>query len=384
MKNNVEKVEKCYGCSACFNICPTKCISMKPNKRGFLEPVIDYEKCINCGACIRICPRMKEYRKEVLKNPKTYILKNKSKEIRNISTSGGFFSSIADYFIENNGVIYGCIVDEDLKIKHIRTECDYSRMRGSKYVQSDLGNTFAEIKKDLLDNKLVLFTGSPCQCAGLKTYLGKDYDNLYIIDFICHGPQSPLIWSEYINFLTEKNGKIKDYHFRTKLNGWHSHTEVIEYESGIKEYDTLDSSLNKELFHLGLSLREACYHCQFTSLNRLGDITMGDAWGLEKIKPEFDDNLGTSLILINSEKGNKLFNQIKNTISYLEQDIEDYIVYNPRLKTSRPNSKKRDEFWKIYDKKGFKGIIKKYTGYSFFKKVKKIIKRILTKLHLWK
>lgn len=383
MKNNVECVEKCYGCSACFNICPTKCISMRPNKRGFLEPIVDKEKCINCGACIKICPRLKKYDKEKKHEIKTFIVKN-NKDIRNISTSGGFFSVVADYFIKNKGVIYGCIVDKNLKIVHVRTEKDYSRMRGSKYVQSELTNTFSLIKKDLLDNRLVLFTGSPCQCAGLRSYLGKDYDNLYILDFICHGPQSPLLWSEYIKFLTEKKGKIKDYNFRTKINGWHSHTEVVEFENGEKEYDTLDTNINKELFHLGLSLREACYDCQFTSLNRIGDITMGDAWGLEKINPSFDDNLGTSLIIVNSNKGQNLFDKIKSNVVYEEQNIEDYITYNPRLKNSRPNSKKREEFWKLYDKKGFKGVIKKYTGYNKVKKIKKFIRTILIKLHLWK
>lgn len=384
MKNNVEKVEKCYGCSACFNICPTKCISMKPNKRGFLEPVIDENKCINCGACIKICPRMKDYLTKLKSAPKTYILKHNNENTRNLSTSGGFFSGVADYFIKNNGVIYGCIVNENLNIIHVRTQKDYSKMRGSKYVQSDLNSVFSVLKKDLLDNKLVLFTGSPCQCAGLKSYLGKDYENLYMIDFICHGPQSPLIWADYIDYLTQKNGKIKDYHFRSKLNGWHKHTEEIEYESGVIEHDTIDSGINKELFHLGLSLREACYDCQFTSLNRLGDITMGDAWGIDKIKPDFDDNLGTSLVLINNEKGRKLFDDIKENFTYEEQNIDDYIVYNPRLNSSRPNSSKRNKFWKVYEKKGFIGIIKKYTSHSIISKMKRIIKKVLLKFHLWK
>ena len=384
MKNNVEKVEKCYGCFACFNICPAKCISMETNTRGFLIPKIDYDKCINCGVCVKICPRLKKYNDKIFNKPKAYIIKSKSKEIRKLSSSGGFFSILAEYFIKNKGVIYGCIVDENMKIKHTRTEKDYSKMRGSKYVQSDLENCFSEIKKDLLNDRLVLFTGTPCQCAGLKSYLRKEYDNLYVVDFICHGPQSPLIWTEYIKYMTSINGKIKNYHFRTKIHGWHSHTEVLEYESGKKEYDTLNSNINQELFHLGLSLRDACYDCQFTTLSRLGDITMGDAWGLEKINPQFDDNLGTSLILINNKKAEKIFEEIKNLISYLEQDINDYIIYNPRLKCSRPNSNKREEFWKIYDKKGFKGIIKKYTGHNPIKKIKRFIKKILKKLNLWK
>lgn len=385
MQNNIKKIDKCYGCSACLNICPQKCISMHPNKRGFLEPVIDEERCINCGACLRVCPRLKDYRKEINKKIPAFVVKNNNENVRNNSSSGGFFSIIADYVIEKSGVIYGCIVDKDLEIKHVRTEKDYTKMRGSKYVKSNLGYIFKDIKEDLLKNRLVLFTGTPCECAGLKSFLGKVYDNLIIMDFICHGPQSPLIWKEYINYLSKRNGKIKNYYFRSKINGWHKHTELVEYENGKKEYDTLDTNINKELFHLGYSLRTACYDCKFTNLNRQSDLTMGDAWGIDKINNNFDDNLGTNIIIINTSKGQKIFEEIKEKISYLEVNIDDYIPYNPRLKCSRPVDKNKiDQFWEIYYKKGFKGIISKYTGYSFSKRIKKLIKNILIKLHLYK
>lgn len=383
MKNNINKVELCYGCSACVNICPKKCISMKPNKKGFLEPVIDESECINCGACVRICPRLKERLKEVNKK-EAYIVKNKDEKVRKNSSSGGVFSLIADYIIENKGVIYGCVVDDNLEIKHIRTEKDYSKMRGSKYVKSNLGFTFSDIKKDLLANRLVLFTGTPCECAGLRNFLGKEYDNLYVTDFVCHGPQSPLIWNDFIKYITSKNGKIKNYYFRSKINGWHYHTEVIEYENGKIEHDTLDSQISKELFHLGLSLRDACYNCQFTNLNRVGDITMGDAWGIENNDPEYDDNKGVSLILINNEKGKKLFKNINKDMIYKKVDVDKYTVLNPRLKSSRPAKQENiDKFWRVYNKKGFNGIVRKYTGHSLKAKTKKFIKRILIKLHLW-
>ena len=361
---NIEKVEKCYGCTACKSICPNNCISMQPNKEGFLIPVIDKSKCINCGLCTRVCPRLANKLTDN-KVIKSYAVKNKKEEIRLNSTSGGFFSAIADYFIKNNGVIYGCILDDDLKIKHVRTEKDYKKMIGSKYVQSDLQNTFIEIQKDLKNNRMVLFTGTPCQCSGLKLYLRKDYSNLYVIDLICHGVPSPLLWKEYINYLTKKNGEILKYNFRSKIEGWHTHTEVIEYKDGNIEVNTRDSNINKNLFNTNYNLRNSCYDCQFSSDLRIGDITIGDAWGLQNINKKFDDNKGINLICE-------------------EADIEQYSKYNPNLVKPTFCGEERDKFWNTYFQKGYIALIKKYTDYSFKRRTKEKIKKMLIKLKIMK
>ena len=379
---NIEKVEKCYGCTACKNICPQHCISMKSNPEGFLSPVIDKSKCTNCGLCTKVCPRLADKLTDN-KILDAYIAKNKNEKVRLNSTSGGFFSAIADYFIENNGVIYGCILDDDLKVKHVRKEKDYAKMLGSKYVQSDLGDVFSKIKKDLNNNRLVLFTGTPCQCSGLRLYLKKDYSNLYILDLICHGVPSPLLWKEYVNYMTKKKGKILNYYFRSKVRGWYRQTEVLQYENGNLEFQTKNTLINREIFYSDCALRDSCYDCAFASTSRIGDITIGDAWGIQILNKEFDDDKGVNLLLVNSKKGINLFERVKHNLNFIKVDVQNYIQYNYNLERSSTCNKKRNDFWNTYLKKGYLSLIKKYTIYGmknrllfFLKRVINILKKI--------
>ena len=224
-----------------------------------------------------------------------------------------------------------CILDDNLNVLHKRavTADERDAFKGSKYVQSDLGNIFSDILDDINDGLLVLFVGTPCQCGGLKSYLYQkkiSTDNLILADMVCHGAPSPLIWKEHVSFIQKKSAKrIKDYRFRLKVNGWHNHTEMIIYDDGKTDYKSDLSQINKKLFHANLTLREACYNCKYTNLNRCSDITIADFWGIEKHMPDFDDNKGISLILINTQKGIGIYNAIKSNLDDRESNTKDCI-----------------------------------------------------------
>lgn len=365
--------QECYGCTSCMNSCPVNAISMKEDEKGFQYPEVNKEKCINCGLCKRICPysNFKQSKNKI----NVYGVKNKDEAIRSKSTSGGVFTLLANIILNKKGRVYGCILDKNLKVVHIGSDKqeDIAKMRGSKYVQSDLNRVFSDIKKDLEKDKYILFTGTPCQCAGLRNYLRKDYEKLYICDIICHGVPSPKLFKEHLKIL-EKKGKVENYIFRSKINGWHNHTEVVCYENNHDYKSNLSQSF-RQLFGSDLDLRDCCYECKFTNLNRVGDITIGDFWNLEKTAPEFDDNKGTNLVIINSQKGEKLFKEIKKDINYIDASNLEYI--QSALKENVKKRDKVDKFWKDYQEKGYEYVLKKYTHTICMMKIRAIARKIL-------
>ena len=245
----ITKKNNCFGCTACANICPKHAISMEYDENGFKYPKVDKDKCINCGLCKRICPANNEVKKN--DNICVYAAKNKNDNIRRKSTSGGLFTAISNYVLEKKGVVYGSIMNNDFKVVYLRAESkkDIDNMRGSKYVQSDLKETFSSIKKDLEKNLMVLFVGTPCYVQGLKSYLRKEYDNLILCDIVCHGVPSPLIFDEHVNFIN-KMGKLKKYTFRDKEIGWRGTNVTIEYDTK-KESNTVVSDIFSNLYFDG-------------------------------------------------------------------------------------------------------------------------------------
>lgn len=361
--------KKCYGCTACKNICPKCAITMKLDEEGFLYPYIDEKLCINCNLCRKVCPALeKQFSNKKIQE--TYAVKLKNEKERLKSRSGGVFVAISNEILKNNGSVFGAAFKKDFSVHHIMAEniTERDKCRGSKYIQSNLESTFKEAYEKLKENKKVLYTGTPCQIQGLNSYLklkNIKTDNLYTCDIVCHGVPSTKIYNDYINFFSKKyKNNVKKFDFRDKSFGWSDHVETIEFESGKK----ISQEYLKNLFYSNYILRPRCYECEFTNLDRVSDITIADCWGSEKNIPEWNDDKGISLVILNTEKGKKLFEKSLNELEYKKINIKDFMQTNLYHPTEKP--KNRQEFWDEYKNKGFKYIFKKYGRYT----VKDIIK----------
>lgn len=310
--------------------------------------------------------------------PKVYAVQHKDEKIRAASRSGGVFTAISDNVLEQDGVVYGCVLDDSFDAIHIRTENAESRnrMRGSKYIQSKLGDTYKNIKRDLMDGRRVLFTGTSCQVAGLKQYLQKEYEDLLCIDIVCHGVPSPKVWDAYLQWQEKKNkSKVKAVDFRNKKDyGWRAHVETLSFENG----RAISSRVFTNLFYGHIILRPSCYECPYKSVMHPGDITIADYWGIEKAAPEFDDNKGVSLILVNNETGANVFEAVKECVKWKETRLEDSM--QQPLKSPFPEPDNRDIFWHDFASKSFDSVAKKYGGAGIVNKVKRVLRKIKRKL----
>lgn len=378
MMTNVSHKEKkdCSGCSACKGVCPRKAIEMVEDKEGFLYPAVNTEECINCGMCVESCPFTKELVENGVKE--AYVAKHKNKEVLLNSTSGGVFTALSDLVLNDGGVIYGAVFDEKMVVRHIRatSEEERNKMRGSKYVQSDMGNIFLDVKKDLEENRNVLFTGTPCQIAGLKAFLNGKDEGLICIDLICYGVSSPVIFKEHINFLErKKKEKVVDYKFRPKKWGWHNSKNIIIFDSGKEYYNGAYSNLYQSLYYSRIVARPSCNNCQYASLYRQGDISIGDCQGIERVKPDFDCFDGASLVIVNTKLGQVCLEKIKDRLILESLDINDAL--QPPLKAHGKESSYSERFYKNYFKLGYEKAIKQYFGKWFV--VKYYIKKLLKK-----
>lgn len=302
---------------------------------------------------------------------KTFAVKYKDSKVIENSRSGGAFTAFSNLFInKTDGVIYGCVLDENCIARHIRTENESgrNRMRGSKYVQSNMGNCFQKVKKDLTFGRQVLFTGTSCQVAGLRNFLGKDYDNLLCIDIVCHGVPSPKVLNKYLLWV----GNVNFIDFRNKNKfGWRDHVETLSTDKG-----EINSRVWANIFYSGNALRPSCYKCKFKSIQHPGDVTIADYWGIEKNCPQFDDNKGVSLVLVNTKKGQQYFDLIKCSVKWKETKIEHSM--QRAFIRSEPLPTTREQFWKDFKSSDFSLIAKKYGGYSSFGK--RIIRKIQRKI----
>lgn len=339
----LDKIE-CCGCSSCVQKCPKNAISMIENEEGFLYPIIDKEKCIDCGLCAKVCPQLKEIKKTVENYPKAYAMYNKNEDELLKSSSGGIFSVIANYVLENNGVVFGAAYDEELNVNHIKinNKKELEKLRSSKYVQSNIKNTYKEAEDELQKNKMVLFSGTPCQIEGLKSYLLKEYENLITCDLVCHGVPSQKLFKTYLKYLSNKfKSKVKSYNFRSKNKyGWGLFTEVITNDNK-KHYIKSDFDPYYSNFLNCNTYRESCYNCHYTNYNRVSNLTLADYWGVSSIHPKFYSEKGISLILVNDKKGEKVLNEIVPNIEKIETDLEFASSKNKNLirPSNRPESR---------------------------------------------
>ncbi len=322
------KKHECYGCYACKEICPTNAIVMEEDSEGFRYPVVDEEKCIDCGACSKACIRKSSHKIEYTEQyPKVYSVMNKQEEVRMKSSSGAIFPELARYVIEEKkGYVVGVKYDKDMKVVSSIADNmeDVKAFYGSKYVKSDFDGIFPQIKELLKDNKTVLYSGLPCECAALRSYLKKDYENLYISEILCHAAPSPKIFEQYLNYLRKKyKSRVVNLTFRNKSTGWliHKCSMIIEFENG-KNLSV--NSRKNNYFRAFLNdyiSRPSCSSCEFTYKNRVGDLTLGDFWGIKDIDPSMFDDKGVSLITINDDKGSKIWDNIKEKFIYKESDM---------------------------------------------------------------
>lgn len=304
---NIVEPQKCCGCSACVHICPQHSISLQEDKDGFLYPRVDMETCIDCGLCEKVCPMINQDSERL--PLAIYAAKNDNESIRLKSSSGGIFTLLAESVIDEGGVVFGARFNEDWEVVHDYTDTieGLEPFRGSKYVQSCMGESYRQVENFLKADRKVMFTGTPCQIAGLRKFLRKDYNTLLTVEVVCHGAPTPLVWRAYLNNEIAKCGKdllgVEGINFRDKLTGWKTYSLSVKLSENI-----VSSSLSKDndymrAFLSNLSLRKSCYNCPAKSGKSGADITIGDFWGIENIRPEFDDDKGISLIMVNSPKG---------------------------------------------------------------------------------
>lgn len=378
----IKEKAQCCGCSACFNICPKNAIIMKEDDKGFKYPFIDKDKCINCKLCEKVCPIINS---EKIKNePKAYACINKDDEVRRESSSGGIFTLLAEEIIELHGIVFGAAFDENFNVTHIGVDNkeNLKKLRGSKYLQSDIGESYRQAKENLLKGKYVLYTGTPCQIEGLKSYLQNDYENLFTQDIICHGVPSKKVWQSYLKYSKkEENEKIKSVNFRNKKDSWENYALNIEY-SNYHYNKNHNDDLYMKAFLQDVTLRDSCYRCSFKKYNRISDVTLADFWGISKINPSLNDHKGISLVIINSEKGKKLLEKIKNKCIIEETNMDEAIKYNKAFITSARINQNRENFYQeLSTNSNFKRIVKKYTtSQSFIKKAEKKCKNIIKRV----
>ena len=304
---NIVEPQKCCGCSACIYICPKHSISFQEDRDGFLYPKVDLETCIDCGLCEKVCPMINQ-ESECLPLA-TYAAKNDNETVRLRSSSGGIFTLLAESVIGEGGVVFGARFNEDWEVVHDYTDTieGLEPFRGSKYVQSCMGESYMLVENFLKADRKVMFTGTPCQIAGLRKFLRKGYNTLLTVEVVCHGAPAPLVWRTYLNNEITRCGTdlsgVEGINFRDKLTGWKTYSLSVKLSKNI-----VSSSLSKDndymrAFLSNLSLRKSCYNCPAKSGKSGADITIGDFWGIENIRPEIDDDKGLSLVLVNSPKG---------------------------------------------------------------------------------
>lgn len=380
--------EFCTGCMACMNSCPHKAITTEIDSEGFFRPVVDLSLCTDCGQCSKACPLISssisiKKPKETYKK-KVYSCWLKSKALLRESSSGGAFSAFAESLLSKNGIIYGAGFDSDNKVYHKRivNRSQLADLRGSKYVQSEIRTSFSDVKKDLQQGRIVLFTGTPCQIDGLYHYLGCRYEKqLFTVDLVCHGVPSPKVYYDYLQYMESIYGsKVKRISFRNKNPGWYVYGTKIIFEDGqVYEQDNWQDPFMRG-FLRNWFLRPSCYRCKYANADRPADITIADDWGFkEEGLFDRDNDQGISMVMINSENGELLFNQSKSRLHVFQRTIEKAIKGNAALNKPFDEPLERSDFWKDYQSLSFDEIIRKYL---YSEEIPESIKNRRNRIHI--
>ena len=382
IKNNID----CCGCNACGDVCAHGAITFKTDIEGFWYPVVDETKCVDCRLCERVCPELHigELKKNDNNPPVTVAAINKNMAVRWDSTSGGAFSALAEVMYEQGGYVSGAVYDENFLVHNFVSDKpeDLSRLRSSKYLQSNAEGLYVRIRELLRNGKKVLACGTPCQMAALRLFLHKDYDNLVIVDFICRGVNSPKVYRKYLDSLERKyGGKVVYVKAKNKELGWRNLTRKVVFDNGKVYYGVKMDDNFRRGYHTNVFCRPSCYTCQYKGFPRIADITIADYWGIEKINKNLDNNIGTSMILLNSKKGENFFGQVKDKIEWEYTTFESILPGNVALtKPIEPAKIDRRQFFEDLDKGTFDEVVSKYfplktnADLSFRQKLKGILK----------
>lgn len=341
----------CTACAACVSVCPKQCITMREDREGFLQPKIDAKLCIECHRCEKVCPILNPVAIPNDFETKAYAAINKDDEVRAQSSSGGVFFPLAQWIIEQGGVVFGARWNDKWEVVHDYAE-DLAGVKAfmrSKYVQSVVGDTLKQAKSFLEAGRWVLYSGTPCQIGGLKAYFGKEYDKLITVDLICHGVPSPGVWRSYLKDYFGKD-KILDINFRDKSEGWLGSQCVTTITSNNTYCEKQMENPYFRGFLTNVYLRNSCYNCHFRQYHRMSDITLADYWGVDKICPEMHDNKGTSIVFAHTAKGYKLFKVLIHGFKELQQELNNSISHNLAMCCNIPISSKRKNFFRFYQK----------------------------------
>ncbi len=370
---DIKEKEKCCGCSACASICPKNCIEMKEDNEGFLYPCVDKKSCVECDLCEKVCPILNYKKTDKNHNQSAFIVQNKDKEVCRQSTAGGAFSAIGEYVIDQGGIVFGVELQDDYFVRHIGVSDKEKlvKFRNSKYVQSYIGNSYKEVKEYLNSGRLVCFSGTPCQIEGLLTYLGGKPENLVLVDVVCRAVPSPGVWRKYINMISEKLGGIKSVRFRDKTLGYQYSTMELRdknnriYRGGSESHPWL------RMFLSGMIIRPSCTECPFRAPYRKSDFTIWDCFNIHNIDKSFNENTGTTRMLIHTDKGKRIFENIKDNFKYKNIDVEVAIKNVKEMVFSPEFNVKRKEFFKDYENIPMDELINKYFPNTFKVKLKK-------------
>ena len=379
LNRRICKKELCCGCESCVQSCPKHCILMVTDQEGFQYPAINEEECINCGRCKKACPVLNslDLKDEKRKIFAAFSLQDK---IRLNSSSGGIFSLLASEILSQGGVVFGAAFDSKWDVHHIKIEKeeDLPKLRGSKYLQSRIEKTYGEVEAYLKQGRKVLFSGTGCQIAGLKQYLQYDYQYCYMIDVLCHGVPSPLVWKKYLSEKEKQAGACaKHVQFRDKGISWNSYRTKITFDNNKQYIKKFSQDTYMRLFLENIDLRPSCHNCMFKSVERCSDLTIGDAWGIEHVMPEFDDGKGTSLVIIQSLKGQELFEKIRNKVFAVEGDLDElWPSHSDSRKSVKPHANRELFFKKMITNESIEQM-GKYLRLSVPKRAWLKIKRIL-------
>ena len=380
----VNDKKTCCGCNACGDACPKGAIIFQTDIEGFWYPKVDKEKCIDCGLCEKVCPiiNIKELKKNDLPQSTCYAAEHKNMEVIFDSTSGGLFSALADIMYRNNGYVGGAVFNEDFSVRHYisNDKHDLPQLRSSKYLQSNMNGFYNQVKQLLMANEQVLVCGTPCQMTALRSFLRKDYENLIIADFICRGINSPKVWQKYLDSFEERYGsKVVYCKAKSKEYGWRNLTQKVILANGKHCYETKDqSNFTKGYLQTGVYCRPSCYDCKFKGYPRISDITLADFWGIENVDQSMEKDLGTSLVMINSKKGQNYFEKIKPRINYVPVSFESIEAGNQALKKPLQSPKvDRKKFFEDLQSMTFLNIADKYVAAENKKSLNFQIKQLL-------